>query len=91
MALSAARPQGRLPWRTASVAVMRMAGFPFSWLDQISAPGTVAAAARLQRAVGQVDSFASIAASAEARRSLIVMTSRPPITVAPSGYVGYTT
>jgi len=65
-----------LPWRTASVAVMRMAGFPFCWLDQLSAPGTVAAATRLRRANAHVDSLAGLAQSSDLRRQAETSTDR---------------
>jgi hypothetical protein len=47
-----AAPPPVLPWQPASVAVLRLAGFPFSWLDRLADPA-VGAAARRRTDAGQ--------------------------------------
>ncbi|MEV0253491.1 lantibiotic dehydratase [Streptomyces sp. NPDC050732] len=58
---TAARPttgHSALAWQPASVAVLRMAGYPFSWLHALDGSGCADRARHLLAARGEVDAFA---------------------------------
>ncbi|MGA4844835.1 lantibiotic dehydratase [Streptomyces sp. G5(2025)] len=58
---TAARPttgHPTLTWQPASVAVLRMAGYPFSWLQALDGSGCVDLARHLLAARSEVDAFA---------------------------------
>ncbi|MEV0136580.1 lantibiotic dehydratase [Dactylosporangium sp. NPDC050688] len=48
-----------LPWEPASVAVLRLAGFPFRWLDDLAEPAVTAAADRRRRAAERLEELAA--------------------------------
>ncbi|MFF0156151.1 lantibiotic dehydratase [Streptomyces sp. NPDC005263] len=67
---TAARPApGRpsLPWQPASVAVLRMAGYPFGWLDTLGDSRCAELARQRLAAQAEVDSFAQEAARSQDR------------------------